>query len=86
MFGGEERDRANAPDDDHEEVENVPEVAEVGVLAEHEAQREDLQHRLGAEDAHEVHLCLILRIDYEYATYHCVLNSMCVVILELRTQ
>ena len=57
-----ERGRADAPDDDDKEVEDVPEVAEVGVIAEHEAQREDLQHRLGAEDAHEVHLCLILNV------------------------
>lgn len=57
----EERE-TGAPDDDDEEVENVPEVAQVGVVVEHEAEREDLEHRLGAEDGDEVHLRFVLHV------------------------
>ena len=52
----------DSPAEHHNEVHNVPAVPQVGALVEHEAQRQQLDARLEAEDPNEVGLRLLLWI------------------------
>ena len=50
----------DSPAEHHDEVHDVPAVPQVGPLVEHEAQRQQLDARLEAEDPDEVGLRLLL--------------------------
>lgn len=52
---------AHLPREDHHEVHDVPAISKVGALVENEAQCDDLDPRLEAEDPDEIRLRVILR-------------------------
>lgn len=52
---------AHLPCEDHHEVHDIPAISKVGALVENEAQCDDLNPCLKAEDPDEVRLRVILR-------------------------